>query len=61
MVRPRWHDALLVVAVLGLLVAAVVGLLVAGVWSLWWDDVRSILRLGPGSGDAAPPIAQGQT
>ena len=40
MVRPRWHDALLV--------AAIVALLAIGVWSLWWDDVRSILHLGPG-------------
>jgi hypothetical protein len=54
MVRPRWHD--------GLLVMAIVGILAIGVWSLWWDDVRSILHLGPtdGSQDAAP-TAQGQT
>jgi len=53
MVRPRWHDALIV--------SAIVGLLVVGVWSLWWDDVRSVLRLGPGSADVPAPIAQGQT
>ena len=55
MVRPRWHDALLV--------AAVLGLLLAGVWSLWWDDVRAALHLGPagGSSDATAPIPQGQT
>ena len=55
MVRPRWHDALLV--------AAVLGLLVAGVWSLWWDDVRAALHLGPagGSADATAPVSQGQT
>jgi len=58
MVRPRWHDALLV--------AAVLGFLIAGVWSLWWDDVRSALHLGPAGGSAstpsgAAPIAQGQT
>ena len=54
MVRPRWHDALLV--------AAVLGLLVAGVWSLWWDDVRAALHLGPAGGsDATAPVAQGQT
>jgi len=53
MVRPRWHDAVLV--------AAIVALLVAGVWSLWWDEVRSVLHLGPGSADAVAPIAQGQT
>jgi len=55
MLRPRWHDALLV--------TAIVAILVAGVWSLWWDDVRSALHLGPGSGsdEAAAPIARGQT
>jgi hypothetical protein len=53
MVRPRWHDAVLV--------AAVLGLLVVGVWSLWWDDVRVILHLGPGSADAPAPVARGQT
>ena len=53
MVRPRWHDALLI--------AAIMGLLAAGVWALWWDDVRSILHLGPGSAEVAAPIAQGQT
>jgi hypothetical protein len=53
MVRPRWHDAVLV--------AAIVALLVVGVWSLWGDEVRSVLHLGPGSADAVAPIAQGQT
>ena len=58
MVRPRWHDALLV--------AAVLGLLVAGVWSLWWDDVRAALHLGPAGGasdatEATPGVSQGQT
>jgi hypothetical protein len=55
MVRPRWHDALLI--------AAVLGLLLAGVWSLWWDDVRSVLHLGPAGGgsDTAAPTASGQT
>jgi hypothetical protein len=53
MVRPRWHDALLVVAV--------VGLLLAGVWSLWWDDVRAALHLGPAATDATPGVPQGQT
>jgi hypothetical protein len=55
MSRPRWHDALLVVAI--------TGILAIGVWSLWWDDVRSALHLGPAgdSDDVAAPIAQGQT
>ena len=34
MVRPRWHDTLIVVAI--------VGLLAVGVWALWWDDVRGL-------------------
>ena len=33
--RPRWHDALIVVAILGVLVV--------GVWALWGDDVRAAL------------------
>ena len=54
MVRPRWHDALLVIAI--------AGILVAGVWSLWWDDVRALLHLGPdGTDDVAAPIARSQT
>ena len=53
MVRPRWHDALLV--------SAIAGLLVAGVWALWWDDVRSLLHLSPPATDAPSPVAQGQT
>jgi hypothetical protein len=42
MVRPRWHDALIV--------SAIVALFAVGVWALWWDDVRVLLHLGPGSG-----------
>jgi len=53
MVRPRWHDALII--------SAIVGLLAIGIWSLWWDDVRSILHLGPGSADSVPTSAPGQT
>jgi len=53
MVRPRWHDAMIVFAI--------VGLLVVGVWSLWWDDVRTVLHLGPGLADPAAPIAHAQT
>jgi hypothetical protein len=45
MVRPRWHGALVVVAL--------VALLAAGVWALWWDDVRHLLHLGPAEGSAA--------
>jgi hypothetical protein len=53
MVRPRWHDAVIV--------SAIIVLLAAGVWSLWWDDVRSVLQLDTGSADAAAPLAHGQT
>jgi hypothetical protein len=45
MVRPRWHDAVIV--------SAIVGLLAVGVWSLWGDDVRSALHLAP-SGQSDP-------
>jgi len=59
MVRPRWHDALIVVAILGVLGV--------GVWALWWDDVRAALGLpsetGKGSGMAPVPAPNtaGQT
>ena len=55
MVRPRWHDALIVTAILGLLAV--------GVWALWWDDVRGWLNGGPGKGSATEsvPTAPGQT
>ena len=42
MVRPRWHDVLIIVGI--------VVLLSAGIWALWADDVRDLLHLGPGSG-----------
>jgi hypothetical protein len=35
MVRPRWHDAAIIVAI--------AALLATGVWALWWDDVRDWL------------------
>lgn len=44
MVRPRWHDALIV--------SAIAGLLAVGVWALWWDDVRSLWDPGSGNGSA---------
>ena len=53
MVRPRWHDALIV--------TAIAGLLVVGVWALWWDDVRAFLNLGPGPDEQGAPISPGQT
>ena len=55
MLRPRWHDALIV--------SAIVALLAVGIWALWWDDVRDLLHLGPGSGSAVdkPAAVQPQT
>ncbi len=47
MVRPRWHDALIVLAI--------VALVAIGVWALWWEDVRGLLHLGPGEGSSAVP------
>jgi hypothetical protein len=45
MVRPRWHDVLII--------TGIVLLLTAGVWALWADDVRDLLHLGPGSGEGS--------
>ena len=56
MVRPRWHDALII--------SAIVVLVLVGVWALWWDDVRSALHLDHGKGSAvepAPAANSGQT
>ena len=55
MQRPRWHDAVIV--------AAIVGVLALGVWALWWDDVSAAMGWGaPGdpARDPAPP-SSGQT
>lgn len=55
MVRPRWHDAVIV--------AGIVALLVLGVWALWWDDVRGYFGAEPD--EEAPsgvsPTPKGQT
>jgi len=55
MVRPRWHDARIVVAI--------TALFLVGVWVLWWDDVRGYLDPPSGSPSESgpPPIASGQT
>ena len=53
MVRPRWHDALIV--------TALVGLLAVGVWALWWDDVRRVLNLGPSNTEENAPVQPGRT
>jgi hypothetical protein len=55
MLRPRWHDVLIV--------SAILGVLVVGVWALWWDDVRGILHLGPGEGSSVEqvPVTNTQT
>ncbi|MEJ7600923.1 MAG: hypothetical protein WKG01_23660 [Kofleriaceae bacterium] len=42
MVRPRWHDVLII--------TGIVVLLSAGIMALWADDVRDLLHLGPGRG-----------
>jgi hypothetical protein len=53
MVRPRWHDALIV--------AAIVGLLATGVWALWWEDVRALWK-GPERAPSGPvPVETGKT
>jgi hypothetical protein len=49
MQSPRWHDALIV--------AAIVALLAVGVWALWWDDVRRTLHFGPDEGSSVEPPA----
>jgi hypothetical protein len=46
MTRPRWHDVLII--------AAIMGVLVVGVWALWWDDVRAALNLGPAKPEIQP-------
>ncbi|MDQ3368772.1 MAG: hypothetical protein M3680_25360 [Myxococcota bacterium] len=53
MVRPRWHDALIVVAIMALLAT--------GVWALWWEDVRGYLDLGAPADDVVTPVPTGQT
>lgn len=57
MVRPRWHDAAIVLGI--------VALLAVGVWALWWDDVRGLLNLGPDRDDApardTAPVTPNQT
>lgn len=56
MVRPRWHDVLII--------GAIVTLFSVGVWALWWDDVRAKLGWEPkeGSAETAPaPVVPGRT
>jgi len=53
MLRRRWHDALVVVGILGLLAA--------GVWALWWGDLRSVLWREAGSEPPARTVLHGQT
>ncbi|MGE0871956.1 MAG: hypothetical protein AB7P03_25585 [Kofleriaceae bacterium] len=49
--RPRWHDLVIV--------AAMVAILMVGVWALWGDDIRTALR--PPAPAAAPAAGSGQT
>lgn len=53
--RPRWHDALIV--------AAILGVLAVGVWALWWDDVRAALGWSTPDEPAVDPApsSSGQT
>jgi len=56
MVRPRWHDVLII--------GAIVALFSVGVWALWWGDVRAKLGLEPaqGSAETSPaPVVPGRT
>lgn len=48
MVRPRWHDVIIV--------GALVALVAVGVWALWWDDVRVFLHLGPAKSGSGAPV-----
>ena len=48
MVRPRWHDILIIVGI--------VALFSVGVWALWWGDVRGKLGLEPENGSADTPV-----
>lgn len=52
MVRPRWHDALII--------GGIVALLAIGVWALWWEDVRAFFKIGPDTEEKAP-VRPGQT
>jgi hypothetical protein len=54
MVRPRWHDALII--------TAIVGVFFVGVWALWWDDVRAFWgdEAGSGSAEGPAPVAPGK-
>jgi hypothetical protein len=45
MIRRRWHDVAIALAI-----AAV---FLVGVWALWWDDVRG--WFGPGDGSSQAP------
>jgi len=55
MVRPRWHDVLIV--------AAILAVFAVGVWALWWGDVSGKLGLEPskGSGETTSPVVPGRT
>jgi hypothetical protein len=53
MVRPRWHDALII--------TALVAVFAAGVCAIWWEDVRGVLGIeaGSGSSEGPPPVKPG--
>jgi hypothetical protein len=47
MVRPRWHDALII--------SAIVAFLAVGVVVLWWGDVKNLLGIHSETGSAEGP------
>jgi hypothetical protein len=50
MMRRRWHDVAIALAIAA--IAAV------GAWALWWDDVRSSLGSGSNHGSAIAPATR---
>ena len=53
MVRPRWHDALII--------SAIIAVLAVGVTALWWGDVGAFLRRdGSGSEPGTTPVQPGK-
>ena len=51
--RPRWHDLLIV--------SALLGVLMVGIWALWWEDLRSLWHLGPGEGSSVEQVPMTNT
>jgi hypothetical protein len=47
MVRPRWHDVLII--------GALVAFIAVGVGVMWWGDVKNLLGIHSGSGSQEGP------